>query len=201
VLDAYVSAHGGASTITAAVGPAKATMRRLGSFLVDVARLGFEEALRQNGLENLIGQGSEAVLLGIADLVCVEGATLDEADARYAAIEVFNKMLDEATTEEELAFLIENKATGEGVEELFEQFVIQFVYGKMIRELGERIEGAPVDVSTKRAHSQEILYYIASRVKLEMVKRGDIAELDFNGKEGEEIVNQVVQGAYEVFVL
>jgi hypothetical protein len=201
ILNAYVEAHGGASAVAASAGSAKATMKRLGSFLGDVARSGFEGALREHGLEDLIGQGPEAVLLGIANLICAEGATHDEGDARHAAMAVFNKMLDEATTEEELALLFESEANSDGVVGLFEQFVIRFVYDKMIRELGERAESAPVDTPTKGARSKEILDYISSRVKLEMVRLGDVAVFDFNGEDGEELVDQIIQDTYEVFVL
>jgi hypothetical protein len=201
VADSYVRAHGGGSSIASAARPAKATMRRLGSFLGDVARSGFEGALTEHGLEDLIGQGSEAVLLGIANLICSDGATHDEADARHAAIEVFNTMLDDAQTEEDLALLFESTATNDGVMELFELFSIQFVFEKMMRELGERAESAPVDTPSKKARCEEILDYIESRVKLERVRIGDITTFEFNGSEGEALVDQILQDTYEVFVL
>jgi hypothetical protein len=197
----YVKAHGGASSLAASVSSAKRTMRRLGSFLGDVAKSGFEGALKENGLEDLLGQGPEAVLLGIADLICGEASTHDEVDARHAAMEVFNRMLDEVRTEEELAALIEGKANRDGVVELFEQFTTQFVYEKTIRELGERAESAPVDAPTRRRRTEEILDYVQSRVRLEVVMIPDIATFDFNGRDGADVVNRVIQDTYEVFIL
>lgn len=201
VANAYVRAHGGASKLASSTVSAKASLKRLGSFLGDVARLGFEGALRENGLGELIGQDVEAVLLGIANLICNEGATHEEADARHAAMETFNTLLDEATTEADVGTLIEGKANKEGVEELFEKFVVRYVYGRMVRELGERGESTPIDTPNKIARSHEILDYISSRVKLEMTIVGNIVNFDFNGKEGEEIVDRVFQDAYEVFML
>jgi len=201
VVDAYVRAHGGATAAASSAVAAKATLRRLGSFFGDVARLGFEGALRENGLGNLMGLGTEAVLLGIADLVCPDGATHDQADARHAAVEVLNKMLDDAATEDELALLFESNANSAGVRDLFEQFVVQFVYGKMLRVLGEGLESGPVDAGTKRLRSKEILDYVASRVNLEMALFSDVAVLDFGGERGRELVDRVFQDAYEVCVL
>jgi hypothetical protein len=200
VLRAYVRAQGGAKAAAASAVAGKGTLARLGSFFGDVARLGFEEALRENGLGDLVGLGPEAVLRGIADLISPESATHDDADARHAAVGVLNKMLDQAVTEEELALLFESKASADGVRDLFEQFVVEFIYGKMLRMLGEGLESSPVDTATKRVRSKEILDYIASRVKLEMAFFRDVATFDFDGERGRTLVESVFESAYEVFI-
>jgi hypothetical protein len=200
VVRAYVRAHGGATGAATSAVAGKRTLRRLGSFFGDVARLGFEEALRENGLDDLVGLGPDAVLLGMADLIAPESATHDDADARHAALGVLNKMLDQAATEEELALLFESKASAAGVRDLFEQFLVEFIYGKMLRMLGEGLERSPVDTVTKRVRSKEILDYVSSGVKLQMALFPDVATFDFDGERGRALVDSVFQSAYEVFI-
>jgi hypothetical protein len=201
VMDAYVRANGGPAAAASSAVAGKATLLRLGSFVGDVARLGFEDALRENGLGDLVGMGVEAVLRGIVDLLAPDGATHDDSDARGAAVAVLSKLLDEAATEDDLAMLFEDKANSVGVRDLFEQYLVQFVYLKMLRMLAGSLENSPVDAATKQLRSDEILDYVASRVKLALALFADFASLDFGRDSGRRLVDTVVQSAYEVFIV
>lgn len=85
---AYVSSSsGGSQTASQRMGAARPVAGQLLNFWAQGIREGAQAALRAVNLEALADRPLEEVFLALADVICPDGATLDEAIARNAFID------------------------------------------------------------------------------------------------------------------
>src|SRR5439155_25989197 len=88
------SGGGSGGSRSAAVG----TARNLGGFLSRVGEVGFQEALRERGLENIIGKSAAEVSEALVDEFAGPASTLDNALAREALADIRDEILEDAET-------------------------------------------------------------------------------------------------------
>src|SRR5687768_7606747 len=137
VLGAYVSALGGPKAAANRAVAGQAAARRLGGFLVGIADRGVPQTLAELGLDRLIGLDSADVLSGIVDILVGPGSSLEEAAARAAMITVLAEVIGDGDFSTVEAF-------GSGLDAvritaLLGKFLTEYVYRRMIEELGDRI--------------------------------------------------------------
>jgi hypothetical protein len=201
VASAYVEALGGSSKASRGTGgggggggtrgafsSAKKTARSLGLFLGRVASQGLDQTLRDFGLGDLVGRSASEVISGIVDALVGPGASLDEAVARVALVEVMGELYDEGNIAYES--LIDSWETGvdrDRCVELFELFLVEAIYQKMLSDLADRIEEHSDSVAMTRARELELRDYIKEMVRFDL-RQNDPLQIDWQGQEGEELI-------------
>ena len=72
---------------------AKEIARSFGGFVQQVVEVGLPEALRRNGLQDLVGRTAQETLLGIMSLCGGTDGSIDSVDARNALSRTMDELL------------------------------------------------------------------------------------------------------------
>jgi hypothetical protein len=150
----YVGSSGGPAKAARRMGAANATGGRLLSVVRDAARRGVDAALRMRGLQHLVGQPAEAVFMGLIEIVCPPGGPIDEALARQA-------LLDAIGDQAEAGALEFSAPTLDQLRELFIDFVIRSVEGRVIGAIGAKGISLPDDVDRVTELQQQLHDFVA----------------------------------------
>jgi hypothetical protein len=208
VTSAYVGAFGGSSKASRGNGGgggsgrphgafvgAKKTARSLGSFLGGLASKGLEQTLRDFGLDKLIGRPAPEVVSGIVDALAGPGASLDEAVARNALVEVMGELYDEGNPAYEN--LVDNWEAGidrDRCVDLLELFLVEAIYQKMLSDLADRVETHSDSAAITRKKELELHDYIKEMVRFDL-RQKDPLQIDWQGEEGDELIAHNLEAA------
>lgn len=194
VLARYVKAAGGAAGI--AGGGTTAAVRStqgLAGFGVGIAEGGLSGALREMGLERLIGCDRFEVIDGLLEALGGEGATLEDQAVLAALCEAFEELWPEdADTYEDLE---EVSLDAEDVARLIERFVARWVYDRMLPTLAEKFTHIE-DPEVVRSRDQLLRDRLNLLVSLELQDSNPLG-IDWRGDEGETILTTLVNQVYE----
>ncbi|AZB25999.1 hypothetical protein EG339_16090 [Chryseobacterium bernardetii] len=139
----YVSGLGGKRGATRAAAQGRITGGKYASFLGAIASGGINNALRNLGLDNLVGRSSEEICLAIADAIAPTGSTNDEAIARDALIStldsLYNKLQENGND-----FSNVDSLSLDQIKETLIEYVSNYVFNKWMYELGSAIEKGSV---------------------------------------------------------
>lgn len=193
-VDAYVAAHGGARLAAAGAAAGQAAVAALGGFLVDVVHNGLPNALEKRGLAYLIGQDVDNVLASLVDALAGSGATREEAITRAAMAEVLGDLFERlAETPDGLAALESFDAAG--IAEVIELFTTEYIYQRMLEEIGDCIETGALTPEIAERLENQIRNYIREMVRLEL-SDVDVLDLEWAGPEGEAFRERIFRSAY-----
>ncbi|MBN2412791.1 hypothetical protein JXQ31_13970 [candidate division KSB1 bacterium] len=188
----YVGTRGGSSGIARSAFAGKRTATTFGSFLRDVATQGFISALEKRGLQDLIGESADIIIAEIADKLAPSGETNEEAVARQAMIEAMAYLYDEYDLEE--GDLTELDYIGkDDVEKVFESYVVSYIYGRWLHELGKRIEDNAISESMAIKLEKQTKDYVKGAVEIDF-GINDLLAIDWNKSAG--IVDNIFTQAY-----
>jgi len=171
--------------------------RGLAGFTSRVAAVGLPEALREAGLDHLIGQPVGKLVQGLIDRFCGPGSTFDQVDARNAMSRLTETLLDQAETPEQvgeiLTGIVEQDRLGSVLVEyfgylLYEEFMRSF-YEQVLQRHGEE----RVDSMT-----EDILDFILKAVENQAVDV-DLTTVNWFGAEGRRVAQQVMEQTLRVF--
>lgn len=193
---AYVSAHGGASRAASSTPAGQTVMRNLGSFLSQVTTQGWAQALENEGLTHLLGQSAESVLAGLVDALAGPGSTREEAIARAAMAEVLSDLFERVLDTPEGLEALED-LDGEGIASILELFTAEFIYQKLLEEIGERIESGAATPEIAERLEEQVHDFICEMVKLE-ISDIDIARFDWDGPDGAALRERIFADAYRM---
>lgn len=196
VANTYVSALGGASTAASSSISGQATARGFGGFLSGVAAQGLSSTLASIGLSNLIGQNTNAVLLGLVNYLAGANNTLEEAIARTAMDEVLFREFGSTQTFEELEDLFSKSVNQQEFSRIFGEFIAEYIYQRMVSELGAKIESGAVNPASAHRIEEDLKTFIFERVALANAQQ-NFQDVDWSGTMGKEIVNHIFNLAYE----
>jgi hypothetical protein len=195
VTGSYVQALGGAAAAAAGAVAARAIATQLGRFLSAAAGSGLSTALQQEGLAALSGGDTTTVLAGLVDQLAGPGRTLEEATARAAMISVLVGEFGEAETFADLDELFAQTLDAVGVQRILEHFLVEYIYQRMIQEIGERLAKGAMTSTDLRHVELDLHAFIIADVKFEFT-RTDLSVLDWNGAEAQQLIAQLLQDAY-----
>lgn len=176
---------------------ARGTGRALGGFLSSVTTVGLDEALRQVGLESLIGRPASEITAGLLNALTDPAGTLDESAARKA-LEVINaEMIGGARTYDEVKSALRSNLDKQGVERLVVKFFGEYLYQHFQQSV---LKDWAKKVGADRASSQlkKIKNCIASALKSKVVNR-DVTKIRWRAREGLRIIEQVWRGTLKAF--
>jgi hypothetical protein len=195
VTGSYVRARGGAAAAAAAAIAGRAAANQLGHFLSTAAGSGLDTALGQEGLAALSGGDTTAVLAGLVDRLAGPGRTLEEAAARAAMITVFDGEFGKAETFADLDALFTQALDSAGVRRILERFLVEYIYQRMVQEIGERLANGAITSTSLRRVELDLHAFITADVKLEFA-RADLLVLNWDGPEAQLLIEQLLRDAY-----
>lgn len=176
---------------------ARATGGALGGFLSRVDTVGLDEALREAGLEGLIGRPAAEVMAGLLDALAAPAGTLDEHAARKA-LEVINaEMIGGAKSYAEVKGALKNALDKQGLERIVVNFFGEYLYQNFLRSVyKDWAKKVGADQAGRRLKS--IRDCITSALKSKFVNR-DVSKVRWKGREGRRIIDQVWRGTLKIF--
>jgi len=104
----------------------------------DALSSGVVDALRRRGLANLVGQPAQQVMLGLLEFACPPGGPIDEGISRQAMLEAINQQA-------EAGIVDFDDLSAAALKELFLDFMICSIEGKIISDIGSQGLKMPVD--------------------------------------------------------
>jgi hypothetical protein len=134
----YVGATGGAVGASRRMGATRAAGVNLLGIVGDAYQAGLAEALRRRGLGDLVGRPAEEVLLGLLDFACPPGGPIDEGISRQAMLEAINQQAEAGVANFD-------EISPAALRELFLDFIICSIEGKIISDIGTQGLRMPAD--------------------------------------------------------
>lgn len=196
VIRSYIVALGGAAAAVAGAIAGRSVASRLGGFLTAASGQGLGTALQEQQLSALVGQDTTDVLQGLVDHLAGPGRTLEEAAARSALLVVLSEEFEQAGTFAEMEALCTQKLDADGVLRFLERFLEEYVYHRMVEELGDRLANGAITSADACKVEQDIHAFIVAHVRLELAYI-DPLTLDWEAPEAQQLVDRLLTLAYE----
>ena len=171
--------------------------RSFAGFLSQVRDVGLTEALRQNGLQDLIGRPASELLLGIVNRCGGTNGSIDAADARSALARLMDKLLEQAESPQEVEAILSENANGTALADLLMNFFGYYVYEQFCRVFFEHLVKKHGEQSAE-SFLGDILEFIHAALRNHTVGM-DVAAIEWFGAEGEKITSSIMQLTLEVF--
>lgn len=192
----YVRALGGASRATTGARAGRRAASRFAGFLSDVSRNGLDAAVRQLGLGSVIGSDVDSVIAAIADAVCPEGASREEAAAREATAEALEEVFaDVITADGDLTKL--DAMTAATVAKAITTLVTSYIYNRWLNDLGAKIESKAITSQQAVRVEKRMRQFIRDAVKLDLRDR-DPLKIDWRAQEGRSFMEQIYRDAFNM---
>jgi hypothetical protein len=176
---------------------ARNTGRNLGGFLSSVGSVGLTEALREVGLSHLVDRPASEVSAGLLDALAAPASTLDEHAARVALGKINDELLGDARTYADVESALTGVLDVQGLVQIIANFFGEYLYQLFCRDF---YEGWMKKVGSSQAGRalKSVKDCIASALKSKLVNR-DVARVDWRGREGARITQQVMRETLEIF--
>jgi hypothetical protein len=187
------SGVGGGGSRSAAIG----TARNLGGFLSRVGEVGFQEALRERGLEAVIGKPAVEVAEALLDEFAGPASTLDNALAREALADIRDEILENAETFEDVDKRLSAVLDEVGIFGILASFFGHYVFRMFCRNFYE-VWAKKVGDSKATSSLREIKDYITSSLRTKLAGR-QISTVDWKKSAGTRLTEDVLKETIEVF--
>jgi hypothetical protein len=204
IIGHFIQANGGAARMSSGGGSGgtiggsagRAVAQRLGGFISAVGEVGLAEALRREGLADLVGRPVQEILAALLDRLGGPASTIDDVDARTALARLQDELLKEAETPEDVERILQEQATSLDVIlrdyfglYLFEQFCRVF-FERLVQRKGE---------SKALAFLDDIKEFIKATL-INRVGRRVVAKISWAGQEGAKVCADIMQATLGVFL-
>ena len=204
IIGHYIQQNGGASRMsggggsggTVGGGAGRAVAQRLGGFITAVGEIGLEEALRREGLAELIGRPVQEILAALLDRLGGPASTIDDVDARTALARLQEELLKDAQTPGDIERILQEQAVDLDVVlrdyfglYLFEQFCRVF-FERLVQKRGE---------SKALAFLDDIKEFIKATL-VNRVGRRVISKISWASQEGAKLCSEIMHATLTVFL-
>ena len=165
-------------------------LARIGGLAAGPTEQNFNDALRREGLDSLVGRPLDEIHAALVDYIAGDPEDRDADLVRSAADEAVTEILESA---EDLDDLVIDQATAE---RMMQRYLIEWLTRLITRELSTAI----TDQNPHRAEqrSAEIREYVTERLANVIADRA-IASIDWAGPDGTREARDILDGAREVF--
>jgi hypothetical protein len=155
-----------------------------------IERNGVDATLRYLNLTNLAGRSPEDVFLGLTDVVCADGGSIDEGIARDAWLETVAEL-------ESLGIDDIDALTPEQMQEFFVAFVTHSIETHLLQEIGARGLGKAADLDAIEGFERQLRDYIRRSVRDSF--SGDMGRLNgLSDKQIRDLVDQTYREAWDL---
>ncbi len=192
----YVSAKGGAKKAAETASGGRGATARIGSFISDVASIGFAEATRALGLQSIVGQKVDTVLAAIINAIAPAGANNDDAIARRAASETLRELFEKYEVQQAGLDALD-AMTEKDVADSIERSVANYVYQRWLFDLSQRIEQNAVSETDAVKLERDVKDFVTGLVKLKLDGKKAV-HLDWKGMQGQQFVQEIYDAAYKL---
>lgn len=201
VLGRFIQTSGGARSIAHGSSGGGGAAARVGSnlagFASTVATRGLDQALREYGLEHLIGRTAGEVMLTLLDELCDDGSTLEEVDARQAMADLDKEILEGAQTYEEVRERLEATMRLDKLGPLLQSFFGHYLYHHFCRVFYERLVQRKGEQAANNLLGS-VRNYIKKELEYQTLDR-DLTKVDWRGREGRSIAADVMEQTLKVY--
>ena len=173
------------------------TAQRLGGFLSRVGEVGLAEALREEGLGDLVGRPASEISGALLDKLAGPGSTLDQAAAREALVELNDELLAEAKTFDDTEMALGTTLDKGGIFEVLLRFFGHYLYSCFCRDFYERLL-KKVGSSQAAQSLKSIKDCIQSAIKAKLSGQ-DTRTFNWHGAEGKKLSEQVLAEILDIF--
>ncbi len=185
--------EGGAGASSAAVG----TARNLGGFLSSVRSVGLENALRERGLDDIVGKSASEVADTLLHEFAGPASTLDNALARESLAEIRDEILKDAETFEDVEKRLNSAIDELGIFGILASFFGHYIFKMFCRNFYEEWLKKVGDSKAARSLNQ-IKDYITSSLRAKLA--GSKVEMAvWTKNESHQIAENVLKETLEVF--
>jgi hypothetical protein len=192
-LGAFVSALGGASRAAAGSAGGVQTAGGFGDFLADVSRDGLETTLEAYGLADLVGGDPIEVMNELAGRIAGAGESPEEAVARDALLDVLQEVFEDADTFADMDAVVIDAET---LRELLARYLTQYIFLRVLHELGERITDNASPGEAERLERQ-LGDQLRALVDLDLSTL-DPVDFDWRGAVGRARLQELLADAYRM---
>jgi hypothetical protein len=140
------------------MGASRATANGLLGVFRDIQRDGATPTLARLNLANLVGRPLEDVFLGLTDVICHDGGSIDEGIARDAWLETVAEL-------EALGFVELAAISAEQMRDIFLAFITQSVIGRLLQDIGTNGFKFAADLAAIAAFEAQLKSYIRRAVR------------------------------------
>jgi len=192
---AAAASHGGGTFGRARA--AQTAGRAIAGFVGLASRVGFDEALRRNGLGALVGRPVTDIILALVDHCGGPGSSIDEVDARNATSRLLHEMLDDAADAGAVDAILKEVGEADGLVALLERFFGYCLYEQFCRVFFERLVKKHGD-DRARSFLSDIFHFIRSTLSNRLVDM-DVKGVDWFGDEGRRISDDIMEQTLRVY--
>lgn len=204
ILGHYIQKNGGAARMSEGGGSGgtvggsagRAVAQRLGGFISAVGEVGLEEALRREGLADLVGRPLQEILAALLNRLGGPASSIDDVDARTALARLQEETLKSAKTPDDVERILKEQALDLDVVlrdyfglYLFEQFCRVF-FERLVQKRGE---------SKALAFLDDIKEFIKATL-VNRVGRRTLSKIAWAGAEGAKLCSEIMHATLTVFV-
>jgi hypothetical protein len=203
VLNRLINALGGAKGISSGqfdrtVGASAVNAgRNLSSFIKSVSSQGFEKTLEETGLQHLRDQKAGDIIFSLLDELCGDGSSIDEVDARNAMYDLENELLEGTDSYEQVSNILNAELKLESLDKILFSYFGYYLYHIFERIFHERIFQRKGETELHKIMPQ-IKTYIKKELKYQTAEI-EISKVDWQTKEGQEIIESVLHQTLSVF--
>ena len=203
VLGDYIQRNGGSRSISRGGGKigseksAQRTGRNIAQFTSRVQERGLDQALDDFGLGNLVGESAENVVYGLVNRLCEDGGPLDEVYGREALFDLYDEMLEEADSYEDVEEILEQDMKYDELESILSKFFGHYLYHEFCNIHYERLAKKRGD-QTAREYMADIRSFMQAEIENKTYDR-DISDIDWEGEDGKNIIEEVHESTLHVF--
>lgn len=192
VRDYVRSGTRGSSNATARMGASRATARGVLGVFRDFQRDGLNPTLTRLNLGDLVGRPLEDVFIGLTDVICGDGGSIDEGIAREAWLETIAE-LDGLDVTDPAAL------SPDQMREIFLAFTAHSVVGRLLQDIGANGFKFAADLAGIAAFDAQLKSYIRRSVRDSF--SGDLATpAALSDRQIHTIVDRTYQEAWDLLV-
>jgi hypothetical protein len=200
----FIQQNGGAARMSSGGGSGgviggsagRAVAQRLGGFISTVGEVGLAEALRREGLADLVGRPAQEILAALLDRLGGPASTIDDVDARTALARLQEELLKDARTPEDVERVLQEQAAS--LDTVLRDYFGAYLFEQFCRVFFERLvqkKGEPKAL----AFLGDIKEFIKATL-VNRVGRRVIAKIAWAGQEGSRLCADVMQATLKVFL-
>lgn len=171
--------------------------RNLGGFATRVNQADISTALREYGLENLIGQPVQEVTAGLIDALVGPDGTMDDDLAREALCLLRREQLAEAQTADDVERILKDTLGRIEVSGLVMQFYGHYLFAMFCRDFYERLQQKIGPDAADRS-IESVRRTITAVLENELVGQ-DITRVDWGHAEGQELAERILVRTLTIF--
>ena len=190
VRDYVRSGTRGSARATRRMGASRAATSGMLGILRGFQRDGVDATLRRLNLGNLAGRPAAEVFLGLTDVICRDGGSIDEGIARDAWLETIAEL-------DRLGIEDLDGLTGEQIQEVFLSFVAHAIETRLFQDIGTNGLRMAADLDAIEAFEAQFRDYIRRGVRdafaSDLTRLAELSDRDIGN-----IVDETYRNAWEL---